>query len=355
MNYLRRRDRLLNEMDKQSLEAFLITNPIDLFYFTGMELSLGKLLIRRSSSVLIVDGRYLEMCQKHCDVPTLLLQEKLLFELLTDLKELGIDSETTSAQNFFDLQAEANKQKLALRPMKGIIKNLRAIKDSDEVAVLRQAAILGSEGFDYALNMLKEGVREADIALSIEYFWRNKGAKGVAFEPIIAFGEHGSMPHYRAGKTSLAPNQSVLIDIGVLNQHYHSDMTRVVFFGKVAPEIIKIRGIVQEALERACALLKPGITTGELDDAARKFIASCGYGDKFTHSLGHGVGLEIHEFPTIRRTPSTEAICLQEGMVFTIEPGIYLPGVGGVRLEDTVAITATGYENFTNKPYEIYA
>ena len=199
----------------------------------------------------------------------------------------------------------------------------------------------------YVLSLLKEEISEAELALELEFFWKKRGAKKLAFDPIIAFGANSSMPHYRAGLAKLQSHTSILIDIGVVLSHYHSDMTRVVHFGTPTSVIEKIYSIVEEAKARALALCCPGTLVGELDRAARDWIASQGYGERFTHSLGHGVGLDIHEPPTIRDSGLYRTLPLQPGMVITIEPGIYLPGIGGVRLEDTVLITENGHENLT--------
>ena len=157
------------------------------------------------------------------------------------------------------------------------------------------------------------------------------------------------MPHYRAGPAKLKPNTPVLIDIGVVLAHYHSDMTRVAFFGAPPALIQTIYAIVEEAKARALAICRPGVLVGELDRSARDYISSKGYGDFFTHSLGHGIGLDIHEPPIIRDSGLYRTLPLQAGMAITIEPGIYLPGVGGVRLEDTIIITEQGYENLTEQ------
>jgi Xaa-Pro aminopeptidase len=161
------------------------------------------------------------------------------------------------------------------------------------------------------------------------------------------------MPHYRASKGKLEKGQPIQIDIGVIDRHYHSDMSRVVFFGKPSSEMRKIYDIVLKAQLAALNQCRPGIKIGDLDQTAREIISKAGYGDKFTHSLGHGVGLEIHESPLLRNKPPHSEEFLQPGMVITIEPGIYLSGIGGVRIEDTVVITDDGYENLTNRPKEM--
>lgn len=260
---------------------------------------------------------------------------------------MGFDAENTSYQEYLEWQKKMKPLGLSLLPLDNPIKLLRMIKDPEEILLLRQAAQLGCKGYDFVCSLLKEGVTEAELAVELEIFWKRQGAKGLAFEPIIAFGANGSMPHYRSGDTTLKNGMSVLIDIGVNDRHYHSDMTRVIFYGEPSPEIVKIHEIVVKAQQLAIDLCRPGTLIGELDKAARGYITEQGYGDYFTHSLGHGVGLEIHEAPWIRQASSWAKMPLQEGMVITIEPGIYLNGVGGVRVEDTLLITSSGHEILT--------
>jgi Xaa-Pro aminopeptidase len=324
--------------------AFLITDPIHLYYLTGLELSTGTLLLRQNHHALIVDGRYLEICKKKSPVSVLLKKDCNLQDLLKGAEVCGIESETTTIASYLELQKEAG---IKIEP-KSLLERLRAIKAPSEIEALKKAAELGSLGYDHIRSKLLEGVSEEELAFEVEFFWRKQGAEGVAFAPIIAFGKNSSMPHYRAGSTRLKPGDIVLIDIGVKLNHYHSDMTRTLFFGEANPELEKVYAIVKEAQSMALALLKPGVAASEADDAARSFIASKGYGKNFCHSLGHGVGLDIHEFPTIRKTSENP---LEAGMVLTIEPGIYIPGIGGVRIEDTVLITNNGYEKLTKCPY----
>jgi Xaa-Pro aminopeptidase len=349
-DFVTRLDRLHALMEKESLPAYLVTHPIDLYYLTGQDLSRGKLLLTDSTQALIVDGRYFEACRASCSLPVFMEEENRLLSLLGKNQTLGVDSEHTTVDEYQSLKATLQKQGLDLRPVKSLVKLLRVFKDAEEVDLLRQAAELGSLGFDYVKTLIKEGIQESDLSLELELFWRRKGAEETAFPPIIAFGANSSMPHYKAGKERLNKNMPVLVDIGVTYNHYHSDMTRVIFYGEVHPKLKEIRGIVEEASERALEILKPGVAIGNIDALARSHISASGYGEFFTHSLGHGIGLEVHEFPTLKQNAVYGKIIVQEGMVFTIEPGIYLPGIGGVRLEDTVLITADGYENLTKRP-----
>lgn len=354
MNYSARLDRLRNMLKSLPCDALLIEHPTDLFYLTGLELSAGKLIISLQNTCLIVDGRYYERSRQQVLYPVQLLKENVLKEWIVDfqIRQLGFDQQHTTYQAYLTLTQLANKLKtqsyaLEIIPVDAPIHKLRLIKDEDEIACLRKAAHLGYQGYEFVLSLLREGVSESELAFELEFFWKKRGASRLAFDSIIAFGPNSSMPHYRAGPTALTLHTSVLIDIGVVLAHYHSDMTRVVFFGTPAPLMKTIYSIVEEAKAKALALCRPGTLIGDLDKVAREWIKSKGYGEYFTHSLGHGVGLDIHEPPILRETGIYRDLPLEAGMVITIEPGIYLPEIGGVRLEDTVLITQNGYENLT--------
>lgn len=364
MQYLQRLKNLQSLLKELSCDAFIVDDPINLYYLTGFEISAGRLLAHTQGAHLFVDGRYYEMCSKKSPFPVILsdkhpLAEKLTHQEFSFIKTLGFNSDDTTYSSFLELenliqkirQISHGKRKLTLVPTQNPVKVLRTIKDDDEIQLLREAGILGSKGFDYVCSILKEGITESEISTELEIFWKRLGSKKLAFEPIIAFGPNGSMPHYRAGEAKLEKGQAVLIDIGVNYKHYHSDMTRMAFFGQPKQEVSVIYPVVQHAQRVALEMCKPGALIGDIDQAVRAFIASHSYGDNFTHSLGHGIGLEVHELPTMRNKPFNST-ALQTGMVITIEPGIYLPDIGGVRIEDTILITESGYENLTNRPTE---
>ena len=360
--YQKRLEKLQNLLKEISCDGYLIEDPINLYYLTGLNLSTGLLLVHAHGAHLLVDSRYYELCKTHSPIPVILTlpKERAFIDLLkgcSEIKILAFSSDSTSYQRYMELEncvketaLQSSARKISLSPAINLVKQLRSIKDPEEIVCLRDAAALGSQGFTFVCSLLRDGISEIEIARELEIFWKQRGSKTVAFDPIIAFGANSSMPHHRAGPTKLKKGDTVLIDIGVNFNHYHSDMTRVVFFDGADPKILSIYAIVKEAQAAALALCRPGTLIGDLDSAARDLIASHGYGSHFTHSLGHGIGLEIHEGPTLRNVPQVKDIPLQAGMVITIEPGIYLPGVGGVRLEDTVVITAEGYENLTCLP-----
>lgn len=352
--YPSRLERLRLALAHTDCDALLIENSVEIFYLTGIEVSTGKLLISQEGSYFIIDGRYIERCAQQTLYPTYLFNERALEECLVSLNihRLGIDPHQTSYHAFLTLTHLAQTLTTRSHPLELIaiespVTQIRLIKDADEIIALREAARLAHQGYEYLSLLISEGVREIELASELELFWKRRGARRLGFDPIIAFGPNSSMPHHRAGHTTLSRHHPVLIDIGVVLSHYHSDMTRVVFFGEVSSTLKEIYTIVEEAKAHALAICRPGTLIGDLDRVARAHIASQGYRDYFTHGLGHGVGLEIHEAPVVRETGPHRNVPLQPGMVLTIEPGIYLPGLGGVRLEDTILITPSGYEILT--------
>lgn len=216
------------------------------------------------------------------------------------------------------------------------------IKDEKEIECLRKSAALLWKGFQYIKMRLHPGAREKQIASEFETFTKERGAKAMAFEPIIAFGKNSAEPHHRAGKDKLQENDIAMIDIGVIVEKYCSDMTRVLFFGEANPRLKKMYEIVKKSQRAALALCKPGTIIEDLNQAARKVLRDAGMEEYFIHGLGHGVGLEIHEAPHFR---IDKDLALKANMVITIEPGLYIPDLGGVRYEDTIIITETGYES----------
>lgn len=343
MNYKTRIQKVSHLLTKSQCEALLIENTINLLYLTGLALSAGKLLVYANGEVnLLVDNRYFEMCRQQSALKVFLMEKMPLEDLLKDIKSLAFDSESTTYQNYLNLQKQLKG--MALIPLNNPIQKIRAIKDPQELALLNEAAVVGKEGYAFTKSLLKDGITEIEIANELEIFWKKKGGQGLAFAPIIAFGKNSALPHHRAGDTPLRKGDTVLIDIGVKWKGYHSDLTRTSFWGEPSSQMQEIYTIVQEAQVRALDICKPGVSIEKLDAAARDYIASQGYGDYFLHSLGHGVGLEIHEWPLISSKEPYKNLFLEEGEVITIEPGIYLAGIGGVRIEDTITITDSGYK-----------
>ncbi len=345
--YHKRAERFQGELKRRELDAFLVEGACDLYYLTGLKFSAGQLIISSEGCHLLVDGRYIGKAQLDSPFPTSLLKGDALKDYLLAISAhtFGFDSTTTTYHAFERLKESAPGKELI--GLDHFMRQLRAIKGPEEIASIKEACALAAQGQAYAFNLVAEGVTERAIARELEIFWLKEGAERLSFEPIVAFGPHSAEPHHRPTDTPLVPGEVVLLDCGVQKGMYQSDLTRVTCLGSPPDQIQEIYAIVKGAVDNALALLRPGATAGSIDKAARSFIEEMGYGESFTHSLGHGVGLEIHEHPTLRSSPQCDAFVLQANMVVTIEPGIYLPGIGGVRLEDTILITPSGYEILT--------
>lgn len=349
---MKRIEAIQHELAANNVKALIVDNLINVYYLTGLEFSLARLVIKPDNATLFVDGRYYEAClaKAPCNVQLTsgYATNSSFFAWMEKLRgqTVGFDALTTSYKDYEELKEIG----LELTPLKNPVGKLREIKDFSEQEALKCAARLGSEGMDYVLHELKEGISEKEVARALEIYWLQAGGDRLAFTPHVAFGEGSSQPHYKVSDRKLKKGDLVLIDIGVVLNHYHSDMTRVVCFGSPPIEMHKVYQIVYDAFQAAVSRCRPGIKLGDLDLIARGVIEDKGYGKYFTHSLGHGVGLEIHESPRVSVTGVDKDRPLKAGMVITIEPGIYVPGMGGVRLEDTVLITETGHENLTCRP-----
>lgn len=359
MERLRQRlKQLQSRLKGLGCDGLLVDDEVNLRYLTGLHLSNARLLVTAKEAQLMVDGRYAEGARERSFYPVVVSDEDGIKKLLLlapfkGISRLGFNEES-SYRSYLELQRLTSELSppVALVPLPNPLYPQRIIKDPEEEQTLRQAAKLGAEGFDYICSLLREGITEQELTIELEIFWRRRGGKKLAFDPIIAFEPRSSEPHYTASDIGLRKGQSVLIDIGVNVDDYHSDMTRVVFFGPPNPKILEIYQIVWQAQKAALKLCRPGTSVGDIDAAAREIIGRAGYAEAFTHSLGHGVGLEIHEPPRLRDKEPFRGVQLEPRMVVTVEPGIYLPGIGGVRIEDTILITDAGYEDLTLRSKE---
>lgn len=341
--FKKRLNRFRSEFKKGGVEGFVVEDPTDLYYFTGLRLSRGRLLIGPSSATLFVDGRYMENAKKESPISVKELNEK---ELVNQLKKwgkvthFGFDTSLTIAAHR-ELKKGFLKGKKHLKGFDFPTQKIRAIKDKEELLLLKKSADLLWKGFLQIQKKLKVGITECELAREFEFYVKNLGAEALSFEPIIAFGENSALPHHHPGNRKLKKGDVVLVDIGVVLNQYASDMTRVLFFGDVPKRILEIYEVVRKAHKEAIKGCKPGVHVSELDKIARKVM---GKEEKyFIHALGHGIGLDVHEYPRIGI--KSKNIILEEGMVITIEPGLYLPGIGGIRYEDMLVITKTGCKN----------
>lgn len=336
-------DRIKNVFSASSVDALIIEKPIDLFYLTGLNLSLGTLIISKRGGDLFVDGRYIDFAKKNAPCRVELTTSQSVTKLLSTFTKIGFDSSETSYARFLELENLAQKK---LVPISKPTDATRSIKSPAEIKSLKKSAALLWKGFLHLKKKLRTGITEREAAKLFEIYCLENGAEGMAFEPIVAFGKNTAYPHYRPGSVCLKKGDSVLIDIGVIVEHYHSDMTRTFFFGTPDPRLVMFHAVVKEAHDAALKLCRPGTKVGDLDKAATAVIEKAGLKEYLAHSLGHGVGLEIHEFPRLKYKGVDGSTLLKEGMVITIEPGLYWEGVGGCRYEDTIVITRKGYENW---------
>ncbi len=334
-------------------QAVFFDHPIDLFYLLGLHMSEGKLFIYNEGAHLFVDGRYIQMADTRSPVPVSLTghDAEADFFLKNHIKKLHFDSKQLTYDDYLKLKSFSQKMEsrssapLTIVPVPSPLKDLKAVKDIYELDLMRKSAKLLWKSFQHLKKILKTGMSETQAAMEFEQFGRKHGAEKMAFDPIVAFGQNSAMPHYRTGEAKLKKNDVALIDIGVVVEGYHSDMTRVLFFGNGDPFLDKMYGIVKEAQKAALKLCKPGIAVKELDLAARSVMNKHGVEQYFIHSLGHGIGLETHEPPRIKWNGEDKEMILRPGMLITIEPGLYFPGKGGLRYEDTIIINEHSYEN----------
>ena len=354
---------LQKKLQKLTIDAFLVRNPLDILYFTGMRLSKGMLFVSSQKAVLFIDGRYFETASEKLDCEVVLWGEKALSDFLgreelSSIKRIGIDAGKTTLACFSDLKKEIKRGAIKRQciPVRQPIDSIRAIKDTKEISKIKASCRLCVDGFLSIQKHIYEGVTEKELATHVEIFWREKGAESSAFPPIIAFSENSSMPHYQSGNRKLKKGDIILVDIGVVLDGYCSDMTRMLSFGVKNKKLLDMFSVVKCAQEAALAACVPGRTFTELDEVARTVIQEHGYGDYFVHSLGHGLGLEIHEWPILKQETNRQLArkqVLEENMCITIEPGIYIPQIGGIRIEDTVRITKNGPEILTKCSKEL--
>ncbi|HHY82289.1 MAG TPA: aminopeptidase P family protein [Clostridiales bacterium] len=337
-------------MKEHEVDAAIISQKENLRYFSGFTASEAVLLILKNESYIITDFRYIEQAQIQCpgfkviDAPGTrtapFVKEKCVS---LDASRVWFEDNVMNFREYSSFREALDP--IELVPAKDITSNLRIVKTADEVNNIRKAAKLADQGFLHILNHIRPGVSEKEIALELEFFLRKNGSEGLAFPIIAAAGKNGSLPHAEPSDKKLELGEFLTLDFGCVVNGYCSDMTRTVALGRPDPKLAEIYEITLEAQLKALDVIRPGITGIEVDKQARDHIASKGYGNNFGHGLGHGVGLNVHEAPSLSVRGDK---LLEPGMVVTVEPGIYIPGTGGVRIEDLVVITEDGYENLTS-------
>ena len=351
-SFAERRRALQAKIAARGLAGILSTNPADWLYLTGFTGDAGALVILRGGTALLTDGRFIAQAKEETSGIRVVKQKGSLTtsvgKLLRDRGrgKIGFVAAQVSVEQFRALRKAAGTGIRWVAAGDGI-GSLRQVKEAGEIAQMRKAALLAGEVLSSALKLLKPGVREIEIAAEIEYQMRKRGASGPAFETIVAFGVRSAHPHARPTEKRLTKNELVVLDLGAILAHYCSDITRTVFVGRAPARIRRWYRAVQEAQEAAIAATKAGSTCGDVDAAARGVLARYRLDRYFVHSTGHGLGLEVHEDPRVARG---QKHILVPGNVITIEPGVYVPGVGGIRIEDDVAVHAGRTEVLTRVP-----
>lgn len=348
----KRLEKLRGKMAEQSIEALYVTNLKNVYYLTGFWGSAGVVFITPSRQVLITDDRYITYAQSVVtDFEVISNRDDLgtVAGLVRDMdiKEVAFEDEVSVA---YFKSMEAVFAGTNLRPTTNLIADLRMIKDAAEIATIQRACQISDQAFIDALDFIKPGKTEIEVANFLDFRMREMGAEGVSFDTIAASGYRSAMPHGRASNKVIEAGEALTLDFGCLYDHYVSDMTRTVYVGSVSDEEREIYETVLAANQALIATAKAGMEYKEFDGVPRRVIEQAGFGPYFTHGIGHGMGLDVHEYPYFSRT-ATDTI--QAGMVLTDEPGIYLEGKYGVRIEDDLLITETGCKVLTLAPKEL--
>lgn len=350
---MKKMENLRTQMAQKGIDGLLVMSPYNRRYISGFTGTAGAALVTHNEAVFLTDFRYTEQAAKQAEGFTVIQHTKSLFEEAMSqadrlgVKTLGFEKEHVTYQEFELLQ---NYFSGALQPVAGLVENLRLIKTESEIKILKEACDIADAAFKHILDFLKPGVREIDVSNELEFFMRKCGAASSSFDIIVASGARSALPHGVASEKKIESGDFVTLDFGAYYKGYASDITRTVAVGEPSEQLKDIYSIVLEAQMAAVDQIKPGMTGKEADAVARDIISSKGYGDAFGHSTGHGLGLEVHESPRLSVLSDKP---LQSGMVVTVEPGIYLPGVGGVRIEDDIVLTENGNERLTHSAKEL--
>ncbi|HHL39779.1 MAG TPA: aminopeptidase P family protein [Deltaproteobacteria bacterium] len=347
----RRLAALRRRLDGLGVDALIVADPDNIRYLTGFTGSSATLVVGRRRAVLLTDGRYRIQAARECRGIARRITRDAAAETAGIVEEwgasrVGFESAALSYGRYERLRA-ALRRAARLKPLADAVESLRLIKEASEIDALRAAAGLAALGFDEAERLIRPGATELEVAAGVEAAVRRRGAEGMAFETIVASGERCALPHARPTMKKIRKGELVLVDMGVRLEGYNSDNTRVYAVGRATRLQRDVYALVREAQERAVEAAAPGVAAEAVDAAARAVIRKAGYGRRFGHGTGHGVGLKVHEGPSI--APGSGAV-LAQGMVFTVEPGVYIEGWGGVRIEDMVVLTGRGCEKITDAP-----
>ncbi len=352
-----RRQKLLAQLESKGINALLVATPENRRYLSGFSGSAGYLLLGPQHNQIVADGRYWAQVGNQCpDLELVKFRQEEFKSLIAcaaaqidgDSGVLGVEGRNLVVTDFQALQ-RALPEGWSVQSVEDCVENIRQCKDSDELELMRKAAQVADRAFRKALECLKAGIRESDFCLELEYQMQKLGARKPAFDSIVASGPNGAFPHAGVTDRVIQQHELITVDFGAYRDGYNSDITRTIWLGQLNERNRFIYQSVRDAQQRAVDAVKPGKTCKEIDAVARQSLLDVGLGEFFTHGLGHGIGLAVHELPGVR---SVSEVVLEPGMVITIEPGVYIPGETGCRVEDSVLVTADGCEKITRSDYQ---
>ncbi|MFC5557810.1 M24 family metallopeptidase [Ureibacillus thermophilus] len=350
---MKRIEKLRKELESRQVDAMLITNPYNRRYMTGFTGTSGAAVVSKNDAVFITDFRYTEQAKKQVKDFRIIQQESSILKEVAKIadewkiKTLGFEKDTMTYGEFESYEKVLNVE---LVPLSGVIEKIRLIKTDEEIKIIKVACEIADAAFSHILNFIKPGVTELEVSNELEFFMRKQGASSSSFDTIVASGLRSALPHGVATDKVIEKGDFVTLDFGAIYNGYVSDMTRTIAVGQPSAKLVEMYNVVLEAQLLAIEKIKPGMKGIEADKIARDYLAERGYGEAFGHSTGHGIGLEVHEGPNL--SYRSEQV-LEPNMVVTVEPGVYLPGIGGVRIEDDIVITETGNERLTHSPKEL--
>lgn len=351
-----RQKKLRSALKRQGADALLVTDETNVTYLTGFTGDSSYLFISSKNCILLSDSRYTIQIAEECPgleadirtAKTSMLQRVKKVCSSAKINNLAIEADSLTKSSHDQIQTELPSVQLI--DTAGIVAGLRAIKDKHEIALIRQSVSIAERAFNVIRAQLTGDQTELEVAHNLEHTIRRFGGSRCAFDPIVGVGPRGALPHGQPSKMKIEEHSFTLIDWGAQFRGYASDLTRILVTGKISPKLQRIYDIVLKAQLAAIRHIKPGVSLAAVDQKARKIIDDAGFGSRFGHGLGHGFGLQIHEQPRLSPVAKGE---LKAGMVVTVEPGIYLPGWGGIRIEDDVLITRDGHEVLTTVPKQL--
>ncbi|QOR65437.1 aminopeptidase P family protein [Cytobacillus suaedae] len=347
-------EKLREGFKNYGVDGLLITNAYNRRYMTEFTGTAGVALVSETKAVFITDFRYVEQANKQIQHFEIVQHKGPIIEEVAKqaaemgIKKLGFEQDDLTFATYKAYEKEVNAEFI---PVSGAIEKLRLIKSESEIKILKEAAEIADAAYSHILKFIRAGITELDVSNELEFFMRKNGAISSSFDIIVASGYRSALPHGVASDKIIEKGDFVTLDFGAYYKGYCSDITRTLAVGEPSEELKKIYNIVLEAQLRGMAGIKPGITGKEADALTRDYITEHGYGEYFGHSTGHGLGMEVHEQPSL--SVKADSAVLEPGMVVTVEPGIYVAGLGGVRIEDDTVITLNGNESLTYSTKEL--